>query len=42
MNKIEVRFAEEKQRMNSLKIKLKKYSNVTRKRNNVEQVQVEY
>ena len=42
LNKIEARFAEGKQKMNSLKIKLQKCYNCKRKLNNMEQVEMEY
>ena len=42
LNNIEARFAEEKQKMDSLKIKLQKCENVKGKLNNMEQVQIKY
>ena len=42
LNKIEARFGEWQQKMNSLKIKLEKCLNIKEKLNNMEQLQMEY
>ena len=42
LNNVEVKFAEEKQKMNSLKTNLQKCLNVRVKLNNLEQVQIVY
>ena len=42
LSKIEGRFAEGKQKVNSLKITLQKCQNVKGKHNNMEQVEMEY
>ena len=42
LSKIEARFAEGKQKMNSLKIKLQKCYNFKGKRYNMEEVEMEY